>query len=330
MEERIKYLFRQYLNNQCSRSEFDEFFQYMRNASHDETIRALIKTAYEESGQTSFTYVDEAGNLVLPEPERFQKPVVAHRGRAKKLMAITILAACLILVMGTWLFNQFNSGRSVHPVEKVLTKKETDRSEYKFILLPDSTQVWLNAASTLQFPSEFEGNNREVFLSGEAYFDVKHLNNKPFIIHTGKVSTTVLGTAFNIKAYPGLKNIVVAVSRGKVRVDYEQKELAILTPGQQVRVSNTSDSVARKKMDVNEVAAWQQGNLVFEDESIQDILSDLERIYNATIVVRKPALERLMISTSFKREVGIEQALQILCRLTDAELKQENGTYIIQ
>lgn len=330
MEERIKYLFRQYLNNQCSRSEFEEFFLYMREASHDETIRALVKKAYEETGHTSFTYVDECGNLVLPEPEYYVKQEPPHGVRRKKYTATLVLAACVVIAMGTWLLSRPSQRTAVTSTAGTLTKKSTERSEYKFLLLPDSTQVWLNAASTLEFPAQFSNGKREVYLTGEAYFDVKHANRIPFIIHTGKVSTTVLGTAFNIKAYPGLKNIVVAVSRGKVRVQFGNKELATLTQGQQVRVSNTSDSVARKKMDVNEVAAWQQGNLVFEDERIQDILSDLERIYNVTIHVKDPSLRQVLISTSFKREIGVEQALQVLCRLTDTGLKQQNGTYIIQ
>jgi ferric-dicitrate binding protein FerR (iron transport regulator) len=211
-----------------------------------------------------------------------------------------------------------------------LTKKTTERSEYKFLLLPDSTQVWLNAASTLEFPQSFEDDKREVFLSGEAYFDVKHANKVPFIIHTGNISTTVLGTAFNIKAYPGRKNIIVSVSRGKVRVNYEDKEVATLTQGQQVKVSKQDSRLVEKKAAMSEAAAWQRGNMVYDDEPIEDIIADLERIYDVHIQVKDLAIQRLHVSTSFNREIGIEQALQVLCELTDTKLKQADGLFIIQ
>ena len=330
MEERLRYLFRQYLGNKCSRKEFDEFFAYMREAAHDETIRALIKKVYDDTGHASLTYVDECGNLVLPEPEWFAKPATPPVNRKKRKRSLVVIASCtLIGAVAIWLMTQ-PANKTATAAVTTLTKKATERSEYRYLLLPDSTQVWLNAASTLEFPPVFNKDTREVFLVGEAYFDVKHTDKIPFIIHTGKVSTSVLGTAFNIKAYPGLKNIVVSVSRGKVRVNYENREVATLTKGQQVKVSNTDNGAAEKKTTTKQVAAWQQGDLVYDDETMQDILSDLERIYNVTIRVTHTAVSDMRVSTAFKREIGVEQALQVLCRLTDTELKRQEGTYIIQ
>ncbi len=161
-----------------------------------------------------------------------------------------------------------------------------------------------------------------VYLSGEAYFDVKHAAKIPFIIHTGKISTTVLGTAFNIKAYDDLSNVTVAVSRGKVKVEYLDKEVATLLPGQQVKVNNNGTGIADRKSGINQVAAWQQGNLVYDDESIMDIVADLERMYNVRIKVSDITVNNMRISTSFNRQTGVEQALQI----TLQPYRQEDGT----
>lgn len=330
MEERIKYLFRQYLNNTCTRKEFEEFFSYINEASHNELIRDLIKKAYDETGQTdsSLTYVDEHGNLVLTKPEWRMEPGAKTTSRRKQYAVYATIGAAVLLTVAIWLSNKPHLNQAV--VAAALTKKVTGRSEYKYLLLPDSTQVWLNAASLLEYPKQFAAGKREVFLSGEAYFDVKHADRQPFIIHTGKVSTTVLGTAFNIKAYPGRENIIVSVSRGKVRVNYEEKEVAVLTKGQQVKVSNTGNHTAEKKATVAEAAAWQQGNLVYDDESMNDIMADLERIYNVTIRVQNDTLAHEHITTSFKREIGVEKALQVLCRLTDTRVTQVNNIYVIQ
>lgn len=330
MEERIKYLFRQYLNNTCTRKEFEEFFSYINEASHNELIRELIKKAYEETGQSSLTYVDERGNLVLTEPAWDEQPVAKARTRKRNQIIIGIATCVIVALAGVgWLINrpfQQQAGEQ----KMVLAKKVTGRSEYKYMLLPDSTQVWLNAASTLEYPHQFASVKREVYLTGEAYFDVKHADKQPFLIHTGKITTLVLGTAFNIKAYPGRENVIVSVSRGKVRVNYNEKEVATLTPGQQVKVSNVNKLVLQKKIAITEAAPWQQGNLVYDDETINDIIADLERIYDVTIRVQKETLFNERISTSFRREIGIEHALQVLCNLTDSQLKLVNNMYVIQ
>jgi len=216
------------------------------------------------------------------------------------------------------------------PVAAVLTKKATERSEYKYLLLPDSTQVWLNASSTLEFPEHFGPDKREVTLSGEAYFDVRHSERAPFVIYTGKISTTVLGTSFNIKAYPDRQHIVVSVSTGKVKVSYDDVALATLVKGQQVKIDRRLNTVEEKKIAPAEVAAWQQGNMSYDDEALEDIVADLERLYNVRIRIDNNAIRTLKVSTSFRREIGIEQALQVLCKLTDTMLRQSDGWYIIQ
>jgi transmembrane sensor len=332
MEERIKYLFKQYLNNTCTRKEFDEFFSYINEAAHNELIREQIKKAYEETGQpgSSLTYVDELGNLVITKPH-WNGQSLTNAKPAKKTRLILAMAAVVIaLVAGVGWFMMRPLTKQPLGATKGLAKKMTGRSEYRYMLLPDSTQVWLNAASTLEYPQQFATGKREVYLTGEAYFDVKHADKQPFLIHTGKVTTMVLGTAFNINAYPGRENVIVSVSRGKVRVNYNEKEMAVLTQGQQVKVSNTSNTVMQKKQSITEAAPWQQGNLQYDDETIRDIVADLERNYDVTIRVQSEALTNERITTSFRREIGIENALKVLCNLTDTRLKLENNMYVIQ
>ena len=333
MEERIKYLFRQYLENTCSGQELEEFLAYIQLSKNDEILRDLIKKVYESLKETSssLTYVDESGKLILPEPGPIT-PVSPEKKPGKKKLAVSLaLITCVCVVAtGIWLTKKSSAEKKEIKAANLLTKKTTERSEFKYLLLPDSTQVWLNAVSTLEFPDHFAGNKREVFLSGEAYFDVKHADQIPFIIHTGEISTTVMGTAFNIKAYPGRKNVIVAVSRGKVKVSRGNELLATLTKGQQVKVSNKDSVIAKKNIKINLVAAWQQGNMDYDDESFEDIIADLERMYNVNIRIANSTLRNLKVSTSFRREEGIEQALEILCTLTDTNFEQTGGIYTIQ
>jgi len=330
MEDRIRYLFRQYLENKCSRQELEEFFSYIRAAGQDEVLRNLIKKVYDNTEQIPSiqTYVNERGSLILTDKSGIQGVHVPKR-RSGRRLAVAALILLITAAPILWLVKKPGRPHPA-PVAAALTKRTTEPSEYKYLLLPDSTQVWLNASSTLEFPAHFGTDKREVTLSGEAYFDVRHSERGPFVIHTGKISTTVLGTSFNIKAYPDRQHVIVSVRTGKVRVSYNNVVLSTLVKGQQVKVNSRLTSIEEKKIAPAEVAAWQQGNMSYDDEAFEDIVADLERLYNVKIRIDNDTVRTLKVTTSFRREIGIEQALQVLCRLTDTNLQQSEGWYIIQ
>ena len=333
MEDRIRLLLNKYVHDTASRQELEEFFALIRDAENDEHLRSMIRGLYDqirEEDDSVPSYVDEDGNLVFGESAlSFTLPPNKPR---KNKWAVVAIAACLLAVAIPgyfWIKNKPDAG-SIASNEHHQTKKTTDRSEYRYILLPDSTQVWLNASSTLEFPDQFKGPKREVVLSGEAYFDVKHAEDIPFIIHTGEVATTVLGTAFNIKAYPGFNDVIVSVSRGKVKVTRGGQLLATLTKGQQVKVGNKTDEITKKLIEENDVAAWQKGKLVYDDERFEEIVTNLKQIYNADVRIENAFVRNLKVSTSFSRESGIEHALEVLCKLTDSQLQESGGIYYIR
>lgn len=331
MEERLHYLFKRYLENTCSRNELEEFLACVNQAKNDEQLRDLIKKVYSSLENTGIvpSHINEEGRLVSTVPEWIvpSKPVTGK----KNLLLYAVAAATIIAVGTIWLTTR-SSNEKKHPlaIGTALTKKGTNRSESKFLLLEDSTQVWLNAATSLEYPDQFDHKKREVYLSGEAYFDVKHAEEIPFVIHTGTVSTTVLGTAFNIKAYPGEKNITIAVSRGKVRITRKDGWEITLSKGQQLRLNESDASSSEKTVPTETISGWQQGNIVYDDEALIDIISDLERIYNVNIHLLDPIIAGMHISTSFKKEIGVEQALQILCKVNDSKLSMDGNNYVIQ
>jgi transmembrane sensor len=332
MEQRIKLLFRKYLSNSCTSEELEEFFQCIRMSDQDESLRQILQETYESILNASDTYVNQAGDLIIPGS---RKPFIATAKPVKRLKRRVLTAMTITgLVITVFAAGIFVKARhkppKITPLLALMKKTSTERAEYKYILLPDSTQVWLNAGSSLEYPENFDKPVREVTLSGEAYFDVKHAAEHPFIIHTGEILTTVMGTAFNINAYADRKNIKVSVSRGKVKVSRGRLLLATLVKDQEIKVSKMEDQSLQKVLSTNTVAAWQQGNLVYEDETLSEIIADLERVYDVHIQVAVNRMNSVLVTTRFRRELGIGQALEILCKLTDSHLEQKNGTFIIQ
>jgi transmembrane sensor len=330
MASRIETLFQKLIDGSCSRQEYDELMDLLKENQHEEKVRSMLSQVYQLTARSipSGTYVDTNGDL-----QTTGSPLVVDMQPRKRsyLLLPGSVAAMLLLTLGAWWMFQQNTDTKTgkNAITGTVVKKATQAAEQKYLLLPDSTQVWLNVASTLEFSETFQTNKREVYLTGEAFFDVKHADNMPFIIHTGNVATTVLGTAFNIKAYPGQPDVVVAVKRGKVQVSRNHKTMATLTKGQQVTVIATSEEGVIENKKESAVADWTAGQLSYTSRPLFDILHDLERNYNVTIALNDNSLQQEIVTTSFRRDIGVKQALDILCGLTNSQLAMKNGKYII-
>jgi transmembrane sensor len=329
MKDKIKYLFLQYYHNRSSRKELEDFFHIINSAKYDQEISELVKMVYDEIKQTepSLTYIDDQGNLVLKEPDWIHEQQANANIKPIRKRYPYLIAASVLILLGISVIWLLKPGNSNTLTNAALVKQFTERSEHKEITLDDSTVIQLNASSTISFPEKFAKDKREVWLSGEAFFDVKHADKWPFIIHTGKVTTTVLGTAFNIKAYPGQQNIVVSVKRGKVSVLKENELVATLIYGQEVKVSENAATAKKveKTLPVTDVGNWQQGYLSYDDEPLQEVINDLQRVYNVDISLKRTDLKNTVITTSFTRDIGPKKALEILSNLTDTKLHTDNN-----
>lgn len=251
-----------------------------------------------------------------------------------------ILAAAMLLTGGIWLFSPAKKGMPAHP------KMDGNEVSTKFgsktkLLLPDSTQVWLNGGSKLSYSNDYGQNIREVKLSGEAYFDVVHNAEKPFVIHTDKMDIKVLGTAFNVKCYPGEKNMETSLIRGSIEVTLKnrQSEKIMLKPNEKL-VLNEPETVSPKtligghriivKQDAPIVAiqhvtydeqentvvesSWVENKLMFRAQSFEDLALQMERWYGVKINFESEELKKVKLTGVFKKET-ITQAMDYL-RLT--------------
>lgn len=151
------------------------------------------------------------------------------------------------------------------------------------IVLPDGTGVWLNAASSLRFPTAFTGKQRNVEITGEVYFEVAHNRQRPFVVKNGATEITVLGTHFNVMAYDDEKIMRTTLLEGAVKVTRGARE-ALLTPGQQARISTGTGSMRIvDDVDTEKELSWKNGYFQFEDESLESIMRQVSRWYDVEI-----------------------------------------------
>ena len=154
--------------------------------------------------------------------------------------------------------------------------------EYQ-VILPDGTKVWLNAASSLRFPSNFTGKERKIELSGEAYFEVAKDKAKPFKIAVDKMGIEVLGTHFNVNAYPGEAKIKTTLLEGSVKLT-TGKIQSLLNPGQEASLNQHDQSgFDIRKVNTQDAIAWKNGYFVFDNQNIQDIMRKIARWYDMDV-----------------------------------------------
>jgi ferric-dicitrate binding protein FerR (iron transport regulator) len=183
------------------------------------------------------------------------------------------------------------------------------------LTLQDGTNVWLNAGSSLRFPASFPRNERKVVLSGEAYFEVSKDAKRPFYVSINSGTDTamdirVLGTHFNIKAYPDEQQSVVTLLEGAVNVNY-RKASALLTPGKEVVLNKTSGKMNISEVDTEGAVAWKNGYFLFDNEKIEDIMRQVSRWYDVEIRYQGN-LSGKAIAGSLSRYKNVSEVLNML------------------
>ena len=194
------------------------------------------------------------------------------------------------------------------------------------VLLDDGTDVWLNADSKLKYPIVFNGESREVVLSGEAYFEVKK-DNRPFIVNLESGDITVLGTSFGVSAYPGYPNYTTLV-QGSVRFASLRREQIVLTPGEQA-VVDISGSLKKRSVDVEEFVGWKDGVFIFKDKPLAEIMKILERWYGVHVIFQDESLKELEYTGSLERYNSINTFLQLLEKLEEIRYEIKENTIVL-
>jgi len=214
--------------------------------------------------------------------------------------------------------NQIQNGKIVYsakgaPIDSLLVYNTiaTPRGGQYQVVLPDGTKVWLNAASSLKYPTAFYGNERRVELTGEAYFEVSKNAAKPFFVKTAAQTVEVLGTHFNINSYADEKATKTTLLEGSVKVYSSANQLSVkLVPGQQaLNILNQLQVI--RDADVDEAVAWKNGKFMFRNTDLQTIMRQLSRWYDVDVEYQGNVTARHYIG-SINRNVPVSQVFQIL------------------
>jgi transmembrane sensor len=332
-KERIKYLLEKHVSDQLTQSERDELISINTVENESAVVEVLqvimqnSDLSPEEEQLPNKGYLDRI--LSLDKSNTKSRENIQRKSKRLPLTINWLAAACVTLALisvGSYFWMTSRKSRKNDQVF-VTANSKTPTNYVRTINLPDGTSIILQAGSTLEVDPDFSNTNRKVTLRGEAYFDVQKINTyqnrekgSSFTIYTGKLKTVVLGTAFNIKAYPTQSTIIVSVAEGKVRIEDESKILAVLLPNQQVTYNVESLDIKQHDVDAQSMTEWTKNDLEFDGVSFENIAKFLEKRYGVTIHFKDEKLKNCMIVSSFIGTESIENVIRTLCSI-------QNSTY---
>jgi len=318
---RFHYLFRRYIEKSYTPAEKEEFMNCLQQPEYDALLRELLRKA---SGGDMPLYEQAPGKA----DAIFSAITGTEQERPFASIRWLQYAAAALIVVATGLGGYYFLRPGPKPV--VAAKTYNGRAPaHSYIILPDGSKVLLNSNSHLHYPPAFNIHSRDVYLEGEAWFDIRQDTRTPFIVHTGKVKTVVLGTAFDIKAPRGQENVVVTVTRGKVRVEKDNKTLAVLTRNEQITVDDKTAAPVKQLVTTEEVMNWKAQDVLFDDTPVSDVAADLEKRFSVHIQLENPDLGNCRVTASFLHHETPEEIVQVLSRINHMQYRIDNDNNII-
>ncbi|MDZ7694013.1 MAG: FecR domain-containing protein [Balneolaceae bacterium] len=245
--------------------------------------------------------------------------------KTARVVAFTLAAAAVLLI--AFLFYNSNPIPSEQSESELVNQEiTTERGQRTTVRLSDGTRIHLNAESKLVVPQDYMQNDRIVRLHGEAFFEVTSNKDKPFVVQTDRSITRVLGTKFNVTAYPDQKEVQVVVDEGRVVLGSEKDVQAPevqLTRSQRGTINGNGEIIASHVSDVGRYLDWSRGKLTFQDAPLEDVEKRLERWYDIEVIFDKGiSTENRRLTGSFK-DISMTNVLNSIALSLELNYKEE-------
>jgi transmembrane sensor len=362
--QRLQELFSRYLQRDCQPAEVEELVMLLGQADAEEALSAPMHSLWEELKDRPVEYpvawermfsqvsqVEEDLSTLKRRRNGLARRIGWHRAGWRAVAAVFLLLVSMVVYWSISVSRRPGSGAAVadkvgvagtSPGTGAGTGAGTaaagiavapDRGQAlekrRVIHLPDGSMVILNKHSKLDYPVAFGAGAREVTLSGEAYFDIVHRPGQPFLVHTGKIVTRVLGTAFNIKAYPAENAIEVTVDHGKVQVMKGFSSMGMLTDNQQIRYDRGRDDYARNTVNVKPVIAWKPVEINFDDITMEEAAKEIGHRFDVDVSFANPVVKDCRVTATFYQEDDLNEIMTVICGVSQSNFLIQGDKIVI-
>ena len=317
--------------------------RFLEGIATEEEVTIL--QSWLEENETNRQYFDEINNTFQASVtlHRFNHPMVENawekvsrtmeqaptlpisRTRSYYLPVLKVAAAVTLVVITSVLLFEILRENNIQQRSIIVRNSGGNNTR---ILLPDSSTVWLNANSTIEYSPEFGKTFREVTLKGEAFFDVKK-DNKAFIVRTDIMQVHVKGTRFNVEADKKNALIKTTLEEGKVELHVEgSNEFYTMAPGDQIILNTQLNNVVVQKVDPSDFTAWKEEKLIFDNVPLSEIISKLENRYKVKITIKSLRARHELLTLIIERE-DLDEVLEMIKLSSQLQVKVENNEIIL-
>jgi ferric-dicitrate binding protein FerR (iron transport regulator) len=308
---RLKELLNKYLEGTASAEEIREVDDWYRSFEQHKGLTEQL-SAEQRAALEQLLFLRISGDIAEAAPAK------VIRGRFRYWWAA---AGIVLLLAAGGAYFALQRRPAPAAASLVMVTEKADSKSIKKIALPDGTVIWLNFGSEVRYA---EQKGREVWLAGEAYFEVAPQQGKDFVVHSGKLDVQVLGTSFNVDAYSPGESVTVTVASGKVAVGKEADKIT-LTANQQALYQAAADKIEKYEISAADFSAWRQGQLVFRKASFRSIGQKLEHRYNVRIRFDAEPTANALLSARFDGNVPLKDILGMLCDIYGFSYRQGPG-----
>lgn len=335
-------LFRSYLEDgNISQEQYNTFMKLIHEGAYNKYIIEHINKLLQSKEETS-SLSKEADQFILSQILN-AKPESQEKKKRSKIIYLVggMVAAASVLLL--FLIPNVNQKPAAEPTQLNLqaqqqeipapvNTKATPPSTFsgkRSISLPDGSKVILNENSQLSYSGDFNENTREVKLTGEAFFDIARDESRPFIVRTGQVETTVLGTAFNVKAFPELAKVEVTVVRGRVKVGNDATTFGVITPNQQIDVNTITSEHKQLTVNAQTIASWKDEYLFLNDLTMDEAMKIIGERYDVKITFENQLTKDIRINATFKNNEDLQHIMDVVSAVAETQYQFDANNEIV-
>jgi len=301
------------ISGNASSDEFEQFDNWLAKSENNRKIYEDSLKAWnaaetwlkpENIRKDKLKIITEVNRNLIIQSDRSRRRSVIY-------LAAAILAFPLAIAVNILFFSNSVPDYSCNPAVCEVSAPAGHISECK---LPDGTEVWVNSGSKITYNSSgFTGKSREVQLDGEAYFEVSQNKKKPFYVRTGFADIKVTGTSFNVKAFPDSKTFETVLSEGSIELEIKGEntnQYIKVKPGERAILNAGQKKLLVQNVDTRIYSAWRNGQIIFQDATLNDLIKELERIYDVKVRLSDPGLGNYRFRGTFSYDSNLINALE--------------------
>lgn len=332
MISRITEIAKRFLaEEKCTQQELKEFKKWLSDPLTQHEVEGWVSEYWVTSPEMDSTSLIETVYHQILDRQRYHlpKPTFSFTRILKAYQKVAAILLIPVIGLGLWYFVSQSSQSTEQFAEAI-----APRGQKSQVVLPDGTRVWLNSATSIKYPTNFNNHQRDVYLEGEAFFEVRRNVLKPFVVHTTGLSVKVLGTKFNVKAYHDEDRIETALFEGKIdllinTLSSSRPIVKEVNPGQSFSYSKTEEKLIPSRFPREEIDGWKKNQLIFKDDTFSNLVKKLERWYDVEVVYDEKLFNDRHLTVELYEGERLDMLMKVIGLALSVNYQYEKGKIIL-